>query len=397
MDKIKLEQDVAPIVKKIVEEMKLQVQEMNSQTVLKTLEIRLQGIREVTKRVRFSFIVLIIASCAVFIAMWNGHFSWNRKSAFPADMSFCLDKGINYNPQELKQCLEKEKSEATDEHTINKIDKLLNDKRLGVKNFPLTNEDNNVLSLDEYNRRNLAMEWLKSTNISIGLLGVIVNMNDLSLLGSCALMIISFWFVFNIRRENRAIVGLLRDVKNITDLENLPKNNLRNDNMLIASMAFQEIAHSLTFVSIAKDSPLGAESIFPTDSVKEDSKTDRFVRLTIVTFRLVGMFLLLFLPAIVILVTIITDLLSMGMNTAFSENFPIINDSITTHFKDVFNLEMIVAMICFVITFLMCIITSIFQSRTTDALYVFAEKLGSLELEKGFLDSFISLRIKQGK
>jgi hypothetical protein len=222
-------------------------------------------------------------------------------------------------------------------------------------------------------------------------------MNDLSLLGSCALMIISFWFVFNIRRENRAIVGLLRDVKNITNLENLPKDNLRNDNMLIASMAFQEIAHSLTFVSIAKDSPLGAESIFPTDSVKEDSKTDRFVRLTIVTFRLVGMFLLLFLPAIVILVTIITDLLSMRMNTAFSENFPIINDSITTHFKDVFNLEMIVAMICFVITFVMCIITSIFQSRTTDALYAFAEKLGSLELEKGFFDSLKSLRIKQGK
>ncbi len=81
------------------------VQEMNSQTVLKTLEIRLQGIREIAKRVRFSFIVLIIASCAIFIAIYNGHFSWNRKAAFPFDMRNCLDKVSTYNTEELEGCL----------------------------------------------------------------------------------------------------------------------------------------------------------------------------------------------------------------------------------------------------------------------------------------------------
>ena len=59
---------------------------------------------------------------------------------------------------------------------------------------------------------NISEEWIQNQNINISLLGVHVNVDQFSLFGSATLMIISFWMLFSLRRENRAIVTLLRDV-----------------------------------------------------------------------------------------------------------------------------------------------------------------------------------------
>ena len=373
------------------------VQEMNWQTVLQTLEIRLQGIREVTKRARFSFIVLIVASCAIFIVVWNGHFSWNRRSAFPLDMGHCLDSIKEYNKADLMNCLEVqkqgllEKEKSTTEQnqkqelqrSIADIEKHLSDPRLGLQNFPSNpvdpkNQNDRSVSLDEINRRNLAGEWLKSTNISIGLLGVVINMNDLDVLGSCTLMIISFWFVFNIRRENRAIVGLLKDVRNITKFDELDDKNLQQDQMLIASMAFQEVAHSMTFVSVAKDSPLSSKHIFPakTQDKTQESIIDNLVRLAIFLLRVPGMIILLLSPVLVIFVIIYADIWSMTMNTAFDEKFATVGGSMSTYLKEMYQGRRLVSLICLFTTLVIFLITVNLQIKTTDALYVFAERLG---------------------
>lgn len=341
--------------------------ELDSSDKLKALEIRLQGIREVTKRARFSFIVLIIASSAIGITVWNGHYSWNRASAFPVDMQKCLDRIDKYTPEDMRQCLGESSGIQN----------------LGERNFPKSEKDaptRDVISLDEFNRRNLATEWLKSTNISIGLLGVTVNMNDLSVLGSLTLMLIYFWFVFNLRRENRAIVGLLKDVRDLTEFDKLKENNIKTYNTLIASWAYQEIVHSLTFVSIAKDYPLSASHIFP-DIENEDksiteNRIDEYDRAFIYRLRKFGLIFLFALPPLVILAILFSDVYSLNMNTAFSENFSKIESSLSIERLDSFISQNLMAILFFIITSFICRVSYIFQLKTTDALHVFAEKLG---------------------
>ncbi len=208
-------------------------------------------------------------------------------------------------------------------------------------------------------------------------------MNDLNILGSATLMIMSFWFLFNIRRENRAIVGLLKDVRNITDFDTEVDKNLKQDNMLIASMAFQEVAHSMTFVSVAKDLPLSSKHIF--DENPKDGKFEQAVRFSVYTLRFVGMAILLFSPVLVISFTFYADYISMEMNTAFYEGFPKIGGTMSDYFRNVFETRMWFAGVCLLITFIICCLTIILQLKTTDALYVFAEKLG-VDVETRFVE-----------
>src|SRR5215213_4693852 len=57
-------------------------------TVLKTIEIRLDGIGEATKRTRLTFIISIIASLAILVTLWNTYFSWTSRFAFDSNLKF---------------------------------------------------------------------------------------------------------------------------------------------------------------------------------------------------------------------------------------------------------------------------------------------------------------------
>ena len=57
--------------------------------LLETIEVRLDNVKDVTKRSRLAFLVVTIASCAILITMWNAYFSTVRE--------IIIDKNISDN------------------------------------------------------------------------------------------------------------------------------------------------------------------------------------------------------------------------------------------------------------------------------------------------------------
>lgn len=121
---------------------------------LKTIEMRINGVKEATQRSRFIFTIMTIATATILITLWNSILSWDRGMAF---------------------------------------------------------EERRAETVVGENRKTVTDEWIKNMTISVGLLGIRVSAADLAVIGSAGLIVIMVWFFFSQRRENRAIVGLFRD------------------------------------------------------------------------------------------------------------------------------------------------------------------------------------------
>jgi hypothetical protein len=122
-----------------------------------TIRLRVEGAQEATQRARRAFLVCIIASLAIFITIYNTYISWDRR--FPL-----------------------------------------------LENFPKNDVTKEVF-------KQLVRQYADSTAFNVPLLGIHVAVSDLAFLGSLALLILSVWFFFSIRRENHTIVDLLRDTE----------------------------------------------------------------------------------------------------------------------------------------------------------------------------------------
>src|SRR5437868_4751049 len=131
---------------------------------LKTIELRLTSVREAVQRTRFVFIVMTIASSAILFTLWNDRFSRDKDLAFDAP---------SYS------------GTIINEHSPEPI--------------------------HVYGRKELVAEWYKNRIIQIGLLGIRLSVSDLSLIGSFTLVVITIWFYYSQKRENNALVTLLRD------------------------------------------------------------------------------------------------------------------------------------------------------------------------------------------
>ncbi len=129
-------------------------------------------------------------------------------------------------------------------------------------------------SLHEQTKRIISEEWARNQNINISLLGVHVNVDQFTLFGSVTLMCISFWMFLSVRRENRAIVTLLRDVYDEVGQPKGGKNSkeyftkeqlkkLKDDEWDIANLAYQGIVHNLVFIKTGQqDRPMSHKDIF---------------------------------------------------------------------------------------------------------------------------------------
>jgi hypothetical protein len=201
---------------------------------LKTIEMRINGVKDATYRSRFIFIIMTIAASAIFICQWNLILSWERGVAFEKD-----------------------------------------------------NPDTVIAG----NQKTARDEWIKNMTISVGLLGIRISTTDLSIIGSASLTIIMVWFFFSQRRENRAIVGLLRHCnKGFVD------KRLSKD---ICSLAYEGIVQSIIFIDMGG----GDKPISGIVSNDDNAQSTFFIR-TI----LKG---LIYLPPVTILITIISDIYSL--------------------------------------------------------------------------------------
>jgi hypothetical protein len=327
------------------------VDERKKNALIKTVDIRLEGVRDATQRGRLALLIMIVAYSAILLVMWNAHFAWNRKIAFPTDMK--VDKVDKY-----------ESSEQRDKPCFPD---------------PEIKCPGHILSLDEYNRRNLAAQWLKSTDISIGLLGVTINSNDLDILGVSTLMMITTWLVFSLRRENRTIVALLRDINNET---NFTKKERYSDEWDVANLAFQGIVNNLIFVSVTKDDfPLGGKSIFEESDAQESKKVSPLLVDSIVA-RLISIVrsllpLALFIPPFAIVAIFYIDFHSLTLNSSMAPDFAKVPNS------DDQILRWIWEGVGFILTLANCFASYVFEYRTQTALQVFGGKLKEMPTIEG--------------
>jgi hypothetical protein len=168
---------------------------------LKTVELRLTSVREAIQRSRYVFLVMTIASSAILFTLWNDRFSRDKDLAFTTP---------SYETTEIK-----EKAPAP---------------------------------LNVYGRQQLVAEWYKNRIIQIGLLGIRLSVSDLSIMGSFTLVVITIWFYYSQRRENQALVTLLRDVH---------ENYRYKPGLPMRQMVYQGIKHSLVFIRTeVSDKPL---------------------------------------------------------------------------------------------------------------------------------------------
>jgi len=135
------------------------------------LSVRLDGIKECSRRTRVSFLVAIIVSMAIVISLYNSYLSWTRM--------LILD---------LADIAQKQES-------------LPKDQQADMPKDYITKELQN----------RLVENWVKTNNVSAPVLGITVGSSDAAVLGSLSLVICSIWFFFCARRENHAVWGLLRD------------------------------------------------------------------------------------------------------------------------------------------------------------------------------------------
>ncbi len=133
-------------------------------------------------------------------------------------------------------------------------------------------------------------EFVESRVITISLLGIRVGVSDMAVLGSLTLLVFSIWLFFSIRRHNHATGSLLRDTRNLE--------------LSVKRLVYYGVTSFLVFTTVSSyDEAIGT---------LEDMPSTREARLSrgVVT-------LLFYLPALVIVLTILADVLSMPLKLCF--------------------------------------------------------------------------------
>jgi hypothetical protein len=223
---------------------------------LKTIEVRLSAIREATQRSRFIFIIMTIMCSTIIAGVWNTMLSWERGSAFDFP---------NNAPSQARS--------SSDSAAVNQFSP-----------EPKSSDDSAKI---------VKSEWLKNLYVSAGILGIRVSTNDLAVVGSASLIVVMVWYFFSQRRENRAIVGLLRDCTAKLDAGAVNRD--------VGKLVYEGIVQNVVFINIGGgDRPI--KGIYKNE---DDSKPENeFVRYVLIA--------LTFLPSITIAGVILADLVSLA-------------------------------------------------------------------------------------
>jgi hypothetical protein len=195
------------------------------------LRMRIESVAQAQKRSRAAFLASTVVSIAIVITIWNAYGSWYRNFLFTPAFA-----------------------------------------------------ENRVT---EQAQKSLIDEWVRSSKVSIPLLGIQVRIGDGAVLGSLSLYVICIWLFLSMRRENHTIGLLLRDTQAC-------KPAVRN-------MVYQGIVSFAIFTTVTDiDAPI--------DNLDErrtpiEPKTFPLIRFT---YRF-----LILLPALTIACMFVTDFVSI--------------------------------------------------------------------------------------
>lgn len=308
---------------------------------LKTIEVRLNSVRDATQRSRFIFLMMTVVCASILLTLWNTTFSWAKDKAFtPKELESSVNSNANSNSnvnsnvnkkndenhesfkqvsniilKERREELIRSNSNISDEDLNNQLNNETNDHRDKVNNR-IRNEKLRVLS----NQEQAISEWIKNRTVSIGLLGIRIDATDFAVVGSFSLVVITVWFFFSVRRENRAIVTLLRDVH-----EDWKNGKL---NLEVCKMVYYGIVNSLVFIDLrGGDAPIGGlekpelldnEKIQTIESNETLEKSNINFKNNTPFARKIIRFIT-FLPPITIFFIIATDVLSLLMISPYRD------------------------------------------------------------------------------
>ncbi|MBV9927556.1 MAG: hypothetical protein JOZ96_21240 [Acidobacteria bacterium] len=166
---------------------------MISDIELKTIEKRLDGIKEGVQRLRTILIITIIASSAILFVLFNSNFSRIHSMAVDESGSKVQSEG----------------------KTFAKLGKEI-----------------------------LLSDWYKSRNIQVNFLGISVNVTDLPIVGSITLTVITIWYFYGYRQSNRAIYGILEDV---SKYKRADRGLSRKEIIGLRKMVYTSIAQTSVF------------------------------------------------------------------------------------------------------------------------------------------------------
>lgn len=192
--------------------------------------VRLEATRDAARRTRLAFIAVTVISVAIAVAVFNSAISWDRNLVY--------DMNIPSNS------------------VTSEVDKAI------------------------------ISSWVKSTHVSVSLLGVDFEVSDAAFLGSISLYILTLWFFYSIRRENNLIGRLLIDASHDESAET-------------RATVYHGAASQMIFVTIAaSDKPIDSLA-----TVEPKNSGGFVLRASIVA--------LFYLPVFTIVLIIATDLWSL--------------------------------------------------------------------------------------
>ncbi len=244
---------------------------------LETIKLRLEGISQSITRARTTFLISIITSVAIFVTAWNAYLSWDKD--FVMQPYWSEDKQFTEEERSgrLKELLDRNR-------IVNELNETNANSNLPK---PVKVDPHDLTAVTDYAQQQLVAEWVKNRIITVSLLGIRISVDDLPVIGSLSLVIISIWFFYSARRENRAIGTLLRDAYTLEDWH-------------IRYMVYQGIVHHLVLIDLGR----GAKPI----SNYEEEESDDIKHLPIVSGALTVLF---YLPVLAILFVLISDILTL--------------------------------------------------------------------------------------
>jgi len=226
---------------------------------LLTIQLRLEGVRQAIARARFTFVVSIVASVAIFITTWNAYVSQDREFAMQPHWSH----DNQFTPEMQKKRLEED---AADQRNI---------------------KPGEVTQVTDYAQQQLVSEWVKNQVISVGLLGIRVSVGDLPELGSLTIFIMAVWLFYSVNREKRAVGTLLHHAEKFDSWDE-------------RYMVFQGIINHLIFIDFKQDNRSYSDSAA---LAEEDIRQP-----TTVSFLVKLLFLI---PPLSVFFTIVMDVLTL--------------------------------------------------------------------------------------
>ena len=233
---------------------------------LETIKLRLEGIRQAITRSRFTLLVLTITAGAIFVTAWNSYLSWDM--GFVSQPHWSHDK--NFSAEKRAERTKDIQSETSN-----------------VGSAPTNVDPKDLTAVTDFAQQRLADEWIKNRIITVGLLGIRVSVDDLPVLGSLSLWIITIWLFYSVRRENRAIATLLRDSHRLKDWH-------------VRYMVYQGIVHQLVLLDLGRGNR-------PIADFKTEESTDGD---TLPVLRAAVIFLF-YLPTVSIFFVVFMDILTL--------------------------------------------------------------------------------------